>query len=303
MDYSYDNVLMKMRKDALAGDGENGYFKNKDGYNLFYRIWNAEKPKNIVVCLHGAFAHGEFFSLVADRFVPRGTTVAVFDYQGHGRSEGRRGDVLRLSDWHRDAKDFVEFIKSRTDGTLPVFLLGESMGGQMAAGISVLYPDLSISGFILFSPAVKFKSGKASEMFLKAIPNIFNLIFAPGKPVIDITGNPADGIVDPLHQEYDRRDPLRFPKASPRYLLELNKSSKMALNKGPAATKKPVIILAGTNDTSVEIEGVKDYFSRLDAGGDKKMILAEGAKHSILDDPAFLAYWKDVYEWLDVRTL
>ena len=299
MDYLYDPVLMKMRKDAPAGDGEHGYFKNKDGYNLFYRIWMAKNPTKIVVCLHGAFAHGEFFSLVADRFVPRGATVAVFDYQGHGRSEGRRGDVLKYSDWHRDTKDFIEFIRSKTDATLPVFLLGESMGGQMAAGISELYPKLPVEGFILFSPAVKFKSGKASEMFMKAIPNIFNLLFAPGKPVIDITGNPADGIVDPLHQEYDRRDPLRFSKASPRYLLELNKSSKMALIKGPAATKKPVIILAGTNDTSVEIEGIKDYFNRLDAAGDKKLILAQGAKHSILDDPAFLTYWQDVCEWLD----
>ncbi len=298
MDYSYDNVLMKMRKDAPAGDGEHGYFKNKDGYNLFYRIWKADNPKKIVVCLHGAFAHGEFFSLVADRFVPKGATVAVFDYQGHGRSEGRRGDVLKMEDWHRDAKDFVEFIKTKADGNLPVFLLGESMGGQLAAGISALYPELPVAGFILFSPAVKFKSGKFSEMLMKAIPNIFNLLFAPGKPVIDITGNPADGIVDPLHQEYDARDPLRFSKASPRYLLELNKSAKLALAQGPVATRKPVIVLAGTNDTSVDIEAVKDYFERLDAGGDKKMILAEGAKHSILDDPAFLPHWKEVYEWL-----
>ncbi len=299
MDYSYDDVLMKMRKDAPAGEGEHGYYKNKDGYNLFYRLWKAKNPTKIVVCLHGAFAHGEFFSLVADRLVPRGASVAVFDYQGHGRSEGRRGDVLRYFDWHRDAKDFIEFIRSKTDENLPVFLLGESMGGQLAAGISVLYPELPVKGFVLFSPAVKFKSGKASEMFMKGIPNIFNLLFAPGKPVIDITGNPADGIVDPLHQEYDRRDPLRFSKASPRYLLELNKSSKMALSKGPAATKKPVIIMAGTNDTSVEIDGIRDYFNRLDAGGDKRLILSQGAKHSILDDPAFLPYWQDVYEWLD----
>jgi alpha-beta hydrolase superfamily lysophospholipase len=173
------------------------------------------------------------------------------------------------------------------------------MGGQIAAGISVLYPELPVAGFILFSPAVKFKSGKFSEMLMKAIPNIFNLLFAPGKPVIDITGNPADGIVDPLHQEYDARDPLRFSKTSPRCLIELNKSAKLALTKGPEATRKPVIILAGSNDTSVEIEGIKDYFNRLDAGGDKKLILAQGAKHSILDDPAFLPYWDDVYEWLD----
>lgn len=298
MDYPYDPVLMKMRKDAPAGDGECGHFSNRDGYNLFYRLWKAENPDKIVVCLHGAFAHGEYFSLVADRFVPMCTSVAVFDYQGHGRSEGRRGDVLRFTDWYRDAADFIEFIRREAGYNLPVFLLGESMGGQLASGISVLYPDLPVSGFILFSPAVKFKSGKFSEMLKKAIPNIFNLLFSPGKPVIDITGNPSDGIVDPLHQEYDARDPLRFSKASPRYLLELSKSAKMAFKKGPAATKKPVIILAGTDDTSVEIDAVRDYFAWLDAGGDKKIIIAEGAKHSILDDPAFLRCWKEVIEWL-----
>ncbi|HEY9159956.1 MAG TPA: alpha/beta fold hydrolase [Desulfomonilia bacterium] len=301
MDYSYDPVLMKMRRDAPAGDGEYGHFKNRDGYNLFYRLWRATKPDKIVVCLHGAFAHGEYFSLVADRFVPLGANVAVFDYQGHGRSEGRRGDVLRFTDWYRDAADLIEFIRREASPGLPVFLLGESMGGQLASGISVLYPDLPVSGFILFSPAVKFKSGKFSEMLMKAIPNIFNLLFAPGRPVIDITGNPADGIVDPLHQEYDARDPLRFSKASPRYLLELNKSAKMALKQGPSATKKPVIILAGTDDTSVEVGAVKDYFARLDAGGDKKIIIAQGAKHSILDDPAFLTYWQEVIEWLEAH--
>jgi alpha-beta hydrolase superfamily lysophospholipase len=294
-----DPVLKKMRGVAPAGDGEHGFFKNQDGYDLFFRLWSAKNPAKIVICLHGAFAHGEFFSIVADRLVPRGITTAVFDYQGHGRSGGRRGDVKNMADWHRDAADFIEFIRSKVNADLPVFLLGESMGGQMAAGISVLYPDLPVSGFILFSPAVQFKSGKFSEMLIKAIPNIFNLLFAPGKPVIDITGNPADGITDPLHQEYDARDPLRFDKASPRYLLELNKSSKIALSKGPQATKKPVIIMAGSNDTSVEVEGIKDYFRRLDAGRDKKLIIADGAKHSILDDPAFIPYWRDIYEWLD----
>jgi alpha-beta hydrolase superfamily lysophospholipase len=235
---------------------------------------------------------------VADRFVPLGASVAVFDYQGHGRSEGRRGDVLHFTDWYRDAADFIEFIRREAGYNMPVFLLGESMGGQIASGISVLYPDLPVSGFILFSPAVKFKSDKFSEFLIKAVPFLISHIFTPGKAVMDITGNPADGIVDPLHQEYDARDPLRFSKASPRYLLELSKSAKMAFKKGPAATKKPVIILAGTDDTSVEIDAVRDYFAWLDAGGDKKIIIAEGAKHSILDDPAFLPYWQEVIEWL-----
>ena len=298
-DYSYNPVLMRMRKDAPAGEGIHGYFENQDGKKLFYRMWEAPVAAKVVVCLHGAFAHGEFFSLVADRLVPRGITTAVFDYQGHGRSEGRRGDVMHFADWHRDILSFLACMRSQIHATLPVFLLGESMGGGLAAGISALYPELRVSGFILFSPAVKFKAGKFSEIALRAIPYALAHVFAPGRAVVDITGDPSDGITDPLHQEYDGTDPLRFQKASPRYLLELNKAVKLAYTKGASATKRPVIILQGLNDTSIDVSGVRDYFQRLDGGGNKKLVLVKGAKHSILDDPAFLPHWQDVFDWLD----
>ncbi|HMF33743.1 MAG TPA: alpha/beta fold hydrolase [Candidatus Lokiarchaeia archaeon] len=297
---------MQMRGDAAAGDGVCGYFDTWDQKRLFYRLWEAPNATKVVVCLHGAFGHGEFFSLVADRLVPRGITTAVFDYRGHGRSEGKRGDVKKFAQWYQDADTFIQFLQTEVNrtglGEFPFFVLGESMGGGLAAGISTQFPDLPVQGFVLFSPAVKFRFGSFSlKDALKVIPWGIAHIFAPGKAVAQMTGHEDTGIADPLHQEYDRTDSLHLQKASPRYLLELNKAVHRAFETGPAATTRPTIIFAGVDDPAIDAKGVQDYFDRLDAGGDKKLVLIEGSKHTLFDDPAFQPHWQEFFDWLDAH--
>jgi alpha-beta hydrolase superfamily lysophospholipase len=116
-----------------------------------------------------------------------------------------------------------------------------------------------------------------------------------------MTGHEEDGITDPLHQEYDKTDPLHLERASPRYLLELNKAVNLAFKAGPAATAHPTIIFQGTDDPAIDAKGVQNYFDRLDAGGDKKLVLIKGTKHTLFDDPAFQPHWGDLFDWLNTH--
>ncbi len=303
-DFSYNPLLMHMRGSAPAGTGTCGFFNTWDGKKLFYRLWDAPRASKLVVCLHGAFGHGEYFSLIADKLVPRDIAVAVFDYRGHGRSEGPQGDAPKYTHWYQDARAFLAFLQTKTrelhGQPLPLFLLGESMGGGLAAGISAWDPALPLAGLILFAPAVKFHFTQFSLTdVIKNIPIFFVAVFAPSKRVFTTTGREDTGIVDPTHQEYDKTDPLHLKKATPRYLLQLNKARKLAFTKGPTATVHPVLIIQGANDPAIDPDGVQDYFNRLNAGGDKKIFMVAGGKHSLFDDPAFQPHWQDVFAWLD----
>ncbi len=302
-DYSYNPLLMRMRGAAPAGTGMCGFFDTWDGKKLFYRLWDAPRATKLVVCLHGAFGHGEYFALIADKLVPQGIAVAVFDYRGHGRSEGQHGDVPKYTHWYQDARAFLAFLSTKVKEMhgqpLPIFLLGESMGGGLAAGISAWDPTLPVAGFILFAPAVKFHFTQFSlKDVIKNIPMFFAAVFAPGKRVFNTTGRESTGIADPVHQEYDKTDPLHLEKAAPRYLLQLNKARKLAFTEGPAATSHPVIIFQGADDPAIDPDGVRDYFQRLNAGGDKQLVIVAGGKHSLFDDPAYQPHWQDLFDWL-----
>jgi alpha-beta hydrolase superfamily lysophospholipase len=304
IEFPYNPLLMRMRGLAPAGTGVCGFFETWDKKKLFYRIWDAPHATKIVACLHGAFGHGEYFSLIADKLVPRDIAVAVFDYRGHGRSEGQHGDVVKYTDWYQDARAFLEFLSLKVQELhgkpLPIFQLGESMGGGLAAGISAWDPALPVAGFILFAPAVKFHFTQFSLIdALKVIPMFFSHVFAPRKRVFNTTGRESTGIADPVHQEYDKTDPLHLKKVTPRYLLQMNKASKLAFIKGPAATNHPVLIMQGADDPAIDPEGVRDYFQRLIGGGDKKLVIVAGGRHSLFDDPVFQPHWQEVFNWLD----
>ena len=301
-DYAYNPLLMRMRGSADAGEGNFGFFHSWDGTRLFYRFWDVPNATKVVACLHGAFGHGEYFALIADKLAPQNIVTAVFDYRGHGRSGGRRGDVQDHTYWYQDARAFLMFLRSKIKELhghdLPIFLLGESMGGGIAAGIFAWDSTLPVAGLILFAPAVKFHFARFSlaDIF-KNIPLFIAAIFAPGARVFRTTGQETLGIADPVHQKYDQTDPLHLKKCSPRYLFNLNKMRKIAFIKGPITTTCPVIIFQGSDDPAIDYQGVMDYFQRLNAGGDKNIVIVRGGKHSLFDDPAFQPHWQDVFNW------
>src|SRR5580704_3382211 len=108
----------------LAGD----VFVARDGMTLPLRRWDAhDGPKAIILALHGMSDYSDAFDAPAKQWAASGITTLAFDQRGFGAGPNpglwAGGDVMRA-----DLSDFVAATKARYPG-IPVFALGESMGG------------------------------------------------------------------------------------------------------------------------------------------------------------------------------
>jgi alpha-beta hydrolase superfamily lysophospholipase len=111
------------------------------GNELYYRRWSTEDPRAAVVFLHGFGEHGGHYHRFAHDLGAQRFEVWGLDLPGHGLSSGERGDFGSVEAIADGATRLLELAR-RHRPTLPVVLIGHSLGGVTAAlmsarGISV----------------------------------------------------------------------------------------------------------------------------------------------------------------------
>jgi acylglycerol lipase len=120
---------------------------------LFWQAWlPPEQPTGVLLICHGLGEHSGRYGHVVDALVPAGWAVYGLDLRGHGRSGGRRVHLVDYADWLADLDAFRRLAASRHDG-LPVFLLGHSLGGQIALAYALDHQD-DLRGLVLSAPAL-----------------------------------------------------------------------------------------------------------------------------------------------------
>ena len=105
-------------------------FVARDGMKLPLRHWDAQEgPRAIILALHGMSDYSNAFDMPARQWAKSGITTLAFDQRGFGAGPNTGlwagGDVMRA-----DLADFVAAARARYPG-VPVFALGESMGGAV----------------------------------------------------------------------------------------------------------------------------------------------------------------------------
>jgi acylglycerol lipase len=105
-------------------------FIARDGYRLRWSVWSAERPKGVIVALHGMNDYGETFKGAAEFWAAQGFTTYAFDQRGFGRTLGD-GIWPGTRALINDVQDSLAAVRARHPG-VPLFLAGESMGGAVA---------------------------------------------------------------------------------------------------------------------------------------------------------------------------
>lgn len=121
-----------------------------DGAHLPLRIWRPEGPPRFaVLALHGLTDHGGNFLLEGGPMLTAGGAIVyAYDQRGFGWNLARGywpGSDTLIS----DAREALRVVRARHPG-LPVFLLGESMGGAVALAAG----PTDVAGVIVTSPAI-----------------------------------------------------------------------------------------------------------------------------------------------------
>lgn len=123
-----------------------------DGVELPLSRWLPEgEPKAAVLALHGLNDYATAFELPAEAMAEAGIAVYAYDQRGFGRGPDH-GTWAGHERYIEDAVTATHLLARRYP-EVPVYLLGESMGGGIAAAAAERLDD-SVEGLVLLAPAV-----------------------------------------------------------------------------------------------------------------------------------------------------
>lgn len=125
-----------------------------DGSRLPLRRWlpSSGRPWAVAIALHGFNDYSMAFSEVGTELAERGIAVYAYDQRGFGEAPGRRywhGSDKMIADY----RDAVATMHARYPG-LPLYAIGESMGGAVVLAAHAQMPRPPVDGVVLIAPAV-----------------------------------------------------------------------------------------------------------------------------------------------------
>lgn len=125
-----------------------------DGIDLPLRQWQPwDRPtEGVILALHGFNDHSKGFSAVGKGMARRGFAVYAYDQRGFGGTP-QRGIWPGEAQLVADLREAAGLVKARHPG-LPLFLLGESMGGSVIMAAMTGDDPPAADGVILAAPAI-----------------------------------------------------------------------------------------------------------------------------------------------------
>ena len=269
-----------------------GTFTSFDGLTIHHQSWLPDgDPKAVVMLAHGLGEHSGRYGHVAGRLISAGYAVHALDHRGHGKSEGKRVYVKSYDEFMADLIQFRAHIESEHPGR-PLFILGHSMGGNLAVGHVLDHQD-GVAGLALSGPALAV-SDALSPVQIK----IFKLI-AKIAPSVRPEGLDASAISrDQSVVDAYRADPLVY---TGKMSAGIGAALINAMERFPArypSLKLPLLIMHGTDDRLADISGSK----ALEAGAVNADVTShyyEGLFHEIFNEPEQAQVLDDLVSWLD----
>ncbi len=127
-------------------------FLTRDGLRLPLRHWDAAHPRAVIVALHGMSDYSNAFDMPAEWWATQGITTYAYDQRGFGKAP-RPGIWPGGKALREDLADCVVAVRARDPG-VPVYALGESMGGAVVLSSLADPNPPKVDGVILVAPAV-----------------------------------------------------------------------------------------------------------------------------------------------------
>jgi alpha-beta hydrolase superfamily lysophospholipase len=267
-------------------------YQTHDGLNLYLQSWMPEQPKAAVFLIHGLGEHSTRYSHLAEKLVEQDISVFTFDGRGHGKSSTPAPTAYfeNYEDYLKDIDALWGKVTSYTKG-LPVFILGHSMGGALAAAYVLKYSP-NAKGAILLGAA------------LKPADNVSKLLIAVSSLVSKITPKLKVLKLDPYMVSHDMdvvrdymQDPLVYTKPIPaRTGYEVLRMMRRIEEKA-SEFKLPVLIMHGGDDHLTNPKGSEEFFKK--AGSeDKTLIPYPGLYHELINELEKEEVMKRIVSWV-----
>jgi len=253
----------------------------RDGIKLTVHEWAPPRRpvgKPVVLFIHGIGMHGEPYGSIAAGFTVNGIALFAPDLRGHGQSEGARGILAEPHVLRADLGAVFELIEKRHPGA-PVVLIGDSMGGLLAADYA-WRGERRLAGLALLVPAFGVHGGLL-ENHLSELGSVLTKGRVPvGSPdqIQACTRNPA-------FARARLADPLALAEVRVSYLMTIARMEQ-DWPKAAAEIRVPLIIVVAGKDHIVDNKATKKVFERAATPPPTKTWRRlEDAYHTVCWDP------------------
>lgn len=274
-----------------------------DGLMLHMHTWrpaDTHAPLRAVVAIvHGMGEHGARYASLAEHFASLGIATVAYDLRGHGRSGGSRLFVKQFDEYLDDTEIFLTQVRT-TFGPTPLFLLGHSMGGAIAArfvagALEQASWSRPVDGLVLSSPALDAGLSAFQRGLLGAtLPLVPHLAVGNGLNPSWVSRSPE------VVQAY-KDDPLVHNRITPTL-------AKMIASFGPETLPfvgrwaTPTLLMWAEADRCVNPAGSAAFARRAAGNGAVQAVGFPGLFHEILNEPEREQVFARLRPWLGARS-
>jgi len=272
-------------------------FQTRDGTRLPLRAWlptDGAAPKALILALHGFNDYSHAFATPGLYLAMQDVATFAYDQRGFGKAPHRGlwagADVLTA-----DLADAARALRARYPG-VPLYLLGDSMGGAVVAATLTGPETPPVDGIILAAPAVWARSAMP-------LPHRIALwISAHTVPWMDVSGRGL-GIQASDNIEMLRalgRDPLVIKETRVDAVHGLVDLMDQALAAAPNL-QVPTLLLYGEKDQVIPAEPILRFWRDLPATArphQRRALYADGW-HMLLRDLQAKVVLDDIAHWIE----
>lgn len=263
-----------------------------DGYALPLRVWRPEGPaRAAMVALHGFNDYSRAFEEAGEAWADAGIATYAYDQRGFGASAAP-GIWPGTATLIADTAAALDLVRARHPG-LPVYLLGESMGGAVAIATLGSPAAAPVDGAILIAPAVW---GRADMGPVERLGLWWARHVTPG---MTVTGRGLD--ITPS----DNRDMLRAMGRDPLVIKATRLDALSGLvdlmDRAIAETGDlavPTLVLYGENEEILPEPSIDRLVQRMPAIPRTVAFYPDGY-HMLLRDRQGAVVIRDIAAWID----
>jgi alpha-beta hydrolase superfamily lysophospholipase len=263
-----------------------------DGTSLPLAEWptaDGMEPKAVILGLHGFGDYRNAFEKPAKVWSKAGIVTYAYDQRGFGKSptRGRWPGTETLVD---DATAVAHLLRARYP-ELPIYVVGESMGGAVA--LVAADRGIAADGLVLSAPGLRSRAqlGKVASAGLWFFTH--TMPWMPFGPT-SIDFQPTD---DPEALEKLQKDPLmlRYPR------FDLGAGLADLMDDACAAAERlrePYLLMHGLGDRIVPEGPVRSAIETMPPRSDSKLVFYKKGYHLLMRDKEGPKVAADVVAWI-----
>jgi acylglycerol lipase len=273
-----------------------GQVRTEDGLDLYWQSWHPAEPRALVVVVHGLAEHSGRYDTTARSFAEAGLATYALDHRGHGKSPGLRVHVDSFDELRADVRAVLALARAEHPA-LPLFLLGHSQGGLVAATLALREPE-GLAGLVMSSPllgiAARSRPSPLRAAIGQALASLFpRTLFRSDVDPTLLSRDPAVGVAYAA-------DPLVSHAVSAGWYRALGQALTEAHDRAPSLRVPTLVLYAGA-DALVDPEATTRWVIRAPQAH-VEAFRYDGLYHEILNAPEQEQVQGRIVAWIRARS-